>query len=93
MNRSLPFPVRSVPLGADVLVRIQALEDAAAGDQLVLDVRLYQRSPEDVSAIAFCATSAGLRIPLHLSDLVTDAMRHVATRAAEQLAMAPPRPR
>jgi hypothetical protein len=85
------FPVSAVPLGADVEVRIQALEDATADGQLLLDVRLYRRSLEDISDIAFCPTSAGFRVPLHLSGLVADGIRHVAVRAAEQLAIAPPR--
>jgi hypothetical protein len=90
--RSVRFPVSAVPLSADVEVRVQGFEEAAAGgeQQVVLDVRLYRRCSR--GEVGFCSTSAGLRIPLHLSGLVSDAIRQVATRAAEQLAIAPLRP-
>jgi hypothetical protein len=80
--------VRSIPLSDDTQVRVQALEVAAAGNQLVLDVRLYRRCRR--GEVGFCSTSEGFRVPLHLSGKIADEVRHVALRAAEQLAIAPP---
>ena len=82
------LPVRSIPIGADLELRIQALEDLSQEGQPVLDVRLYRRSSAEVTEIAFSPTDAGFRLPLHLSGLVADGIRQTAVRTAEQFAVA-----
>ena len=81
--RTLPLHVGNIPLGADVELRIQALVGPAEAELPVIDVRLYRRSPADISDIAFSPTAAGLRVPMHLAGLVADAIRAVSA-AAEQ---------
>ncbi len=84
-----PLPVRAVPLGPGVELRVQAFEDRGQG-QLTLDVRIYRKSPADLSGAAFCPTATAACMPVHLGGMVADAIRQVAVRAIEQHAIRPP---
>jgi hypothetical protein len=79
---------RTISIEADVLVRVQAIIDpASVGNEPVIDVRVCRRSP-DGSGETFSPTHEGLRVPLHLSGLIADAIRNVGARAVERVAIA-----
>lgn len=82
-----PPITRSVPIGPELELRVRAIVDpASVGDEPVIDVRLFHLSDED-----WLPSHEGVQVPLHRSTAVADAIRHVATRAAQLLAVAPPR--
>jgi hypothetical protein len=77
---------RAVPINADVEVRVSAIPPRTADGPMLLDVRLYRRG---VPGTALTPTAAGFHVPLHMADLVADAIRTTGRRAAEVAAVAP----
>jgi hypothetical protein len=69
-------------IGVDVQLRI---EPTAEGS---VDLRLFRRSPSEVSADGFHSTQAGLRVPLHRVPEVVAALAESAAEMAAEVVQA-----